>query len=234
MFAARAVDGWTLALDELERSPDAFLDRLSRLGEVTGALHRTLGSERSDPGFRPEVIAPGSLDLLAETVSAEIEELFGGKQGGPLPDFASPIEAGKAIRDHGDYHLGQVLWSNGDWLVVDFEGEPARQIAERSEKHSPLRDVAGMLRSFAYAASAASILRGVEAPPDWEDRARARFLAGYLATVDSDLLPSGEAEITGLLRLFELERALYELRYERNHRPDWVTVAEAGIGRLLS
>ena len=126
-----------------------------------------------------------------------------------------------------------MLWASGDWLVIDFEGEPARPLAERRRKRSPLRDVAGMLRSFAYAASAASILRGVEVPEDWEQRAREEFLAGYMATVDHSLLPAGEEAMARLLAIFELEKAVYELRYELDNRPDWISIPVAGILRLL-
>ena len=117
--------------------------------------------------------------------------------------------------------------------MIDFEGEPARSLAERRRKRSPLRDVAGMLRSFAYVTSAASLLRSVEPRPDWEGRAREEFLAGYLGTVDMSLLPAGEGAIRRLLSIFELEKAVYELRYELDHRPDWVKIPVAGILRLL-
>src|SRR5207247_1611208 len=85
------------------------------------------------------------------------------------------------------------LWAQSDWVIIDFEGEPARSVAERRRKRSPLRDVAGMLRSFAYAASAASLVRGVEVPDGWEEQARQQFLDGYFATVDQSLLPPGGA-----------------------------------------
>jgi len=141
---------------------------------------------------------------------------------------------GRVIRGHGDYHLGQVLWTGDDWLVIDFEGEPARSLSERRQKRSPLRDVAGMLRSFAYASSAAPIVLGVEVPDDFEQRAREDFLAGYLAEVDGSLLPGGEEAIERLLTVFELEKAVYELRYELDNRPDWLAIPVAGIERLLS
>jgi trehalose synthase-fused probable maltokinase len=140
---------------------------------------------------------------------------------------------GKLIRHHGDYHLGQVLWASGEWLVIDFEGEPARPLAERRRKRSPLRDVAGMMRSFAYAASAAPILRGVSVAPDWEQRARGEFLAGYMETVERTLLPPSDEAIQRLLAIFELEKAVYELRYELDNRPDWVAIPVSGIVRLL-
>jgi trehalose synthase-fused probable maltokinase len=138
------------------------------------------------------------------------------------------------IRTHGDYHLGQALWGNDeDWLILDFEGEPARSVPERRRKRSPLRDVAGMLRSFAYAASASQLQRGVEPPPNWEENCRTNFLDGYLSTADAALLPVGEQGIERLLMVFELEKAVYELRYELNNRPDWVGIPVAGILRLL-
>jgi predicted trehalose synthase len=159
---------------------------------------------------------------------------------------------GRIIRHHGDFHLGQTLWvarletppapglqmgtpaaSQGDWALLDFEGEPARSLPERRRKRSPLRDVAGMLRSFAYAASAVEPLRGVVAPPGWEDRARAEFLDGYLDTVDPTIVPAGRAAFDKLLSVFELEKAVYELRYELNARPDWLQIPVAGILRML-
>jgi predicted trehalose synthase len=119
------------------------------------------------------------------------------------------------------------------WVVLDFEGEPARPLLERRRKRSPLRDVAGMLRSFAYAASASELQRGRPAPEGWEERARESFLAGYLEAVDSGLMPPGEAPTRTMLSIFELEKAVYELRYELNNRPDWVSIPVAGIVRLL-
>jgi maltokinase len=163
--------------------------------------------------------------------------------------------SGRVIRTHGDYHLGQTLWnppaalggrevrpgdgfavpasSQGDWIVLDFEGEPARTLVERRRKRSPLRDVAGMLRSFAYAATATELTREADVPADWEERARERFLESYLDSVDATLLPSGEAAIERLLAVFELEKAVYELRYELDNRPDWVRIPVAGIERLM-
>jgi maltokinase len=137
------------------------------------------------------------------------------------------------IRIHGDYHLGQTLYTPRGWVILDFEGEPARPLPERRQKRSPLRDVAGMLRSFAYVASAAEILRGRPAPENFETRARETFLEQYFKTVDPALLPAGEAPIRHLLSVFELEKAVYELRYELDNRPDWVPIPVMGILRLL-
>ena len=125
-----------------------------------------------------------------------------------------------------------MLWAREDWLVLDFEGEPARPLAERRAKSTPLRDVAGMLRSFAYAAEAGRD-RGAPGPPGWERDARAAFLAGYESAIDESLLPAAGEARTALLAACELEKALYELRYELDNRPDWVHVPVAGILRLL-
>jgi maltokinase len=241
-------DGWERALDAMAGDADGFLDSVRRLGEVTGTMHTTLGSDAADPNFSPEQTSQEALGLLTATVDEEIENVFMG-----LPDDDPVLEpirgrgeevrerlrlltnlggAGRVIRHHGDFHLGQTLWANGDWVILDFEGEPARSLPERRRKRSPLRDVAGMLRSFAYAASAAEVLRGVAPPAGWEDRARQRFLEGYRSTVDQSLVPSG-ASMDKLLRVFELEKAVYELRYELNNRPDWVRIPVAGIVRML-
>src|SRR5207244_11243412 len=101
--------------------------------------------------------------------------------------------SGRVLRTHGDYHLGQALWSRNDWIILDFEGEPARTLVERRRKRSPLRDVAGMLRSFAYAATAAELTRDADVPEDWEERARARLLERYLEAGAGTLLPPGGA-----------------------------------------
>ena len=241
-------DGWTHALDSMGAGADEFVASTRRLGEVTGRMHSTLGSDAHDPSFSPEETSGESLGLLTATVDEEIESVFL-----DLPDDVPELEPirgrgeevrerlrmlsnlggpGRVIRHHGDFHLGQTLWADGDWVILDFEGEPARSLPERRRKRSPLRDVAGMLRSFAYAASAAPLLRGIEPPEDWQARAREQFLAGYRATVDQSLVPSGSG-MDRLLLVFELEKAVYELRYELNNRPDWVKIPVAGILRLL-
>jgi predicted trehalose synthase len=248
-FVPGGIDGWELALDELEHAPEAFLGRLHRLGEVTGSMHALLGSEPGDPNFCAEEPSVESLGLLTATVDEEIEHVFldlpedneavasilgrGEEVRERLRMLTHAGTTGRIIRHHGDYHLGQTLWAETDWVILDFEGEPARSLPERRRKRSPLRDVAGMLRSFAYAASAVEIDRGVVPPPDWETRAREEFLGGYLATVDPTLMPSGREAMDKLLSVFELEKAVYELRYELNTRPDWVPIPVAGILRLL-
>ena len=139
----------------------------------------------------------------------------------------------RVIRTHGDYHLGQTLHTPRGWVIIDFEGEPARPLPERRQKRSPLRDVASMLRSFAYVTSAVQLLHTRRAPANFEQRARERFLEHYFAAVDPTLMPGGEAVINNLLSIYELEKAIYELRYELNNRPDWISIPVAGIARIL-
>ena len=120
-------------------------------------------------------------------------------------------------RTHGDYHLGQVLWTGSDFVIIDFEGEPSRSLAERRAKRSPLRDVAGMLRSFHYAAHAAAADGGATAE-QWAADSQAAFLAAWREAAPS-LAPG-----LSLLPLFAAEKALYELAYELNNRPDWIRI----------
>jgi maltokinase len=140
---------------------------------------------------------------------------------------------GRSIRSHGDYHLGQTLYTPTGWVIIDFEGEPARPLFQRRQKQSPLRDIASMLRSFAYATSAVAIMRGLVAPEGFEQRARETFLEHYFARIDPALLPAGESGVANLLSIFELEKAIYELQYELDNRPDWLPIPAAGIARLL-
>ena len=248
-YLAGARDGWELALDELAADPDGLLERMRALGEVTGELHSVLGSEASDPAFSPDEPSMESLSILTADVDEQIERVFVELPETPAVEpivgrgqdvrerlqLLSHIGAGgKVIRTHGDLHLGQtMLTPDRGWAIRDFEGEPARSLPERRLKRSPLRDVAGMLRSFSYAAAGSSILRGVAAPEDWEDRAREAYLGGYLSAVDPSLLPPGQQATDQLLTVFELEKVVYELRYELNNRPDWVAIPVAGIVRLL-
>jgi maltokinase len=248
-YVAGAIGGWELALGEITSAPESFLDRLGRLGEVTAHMHTTLGADPSDPAFAPEEPSVESLALLTATVDEEIARVFlslpdDDERLAPIVGRGEEVReqlrllthagsSGRVIRTHGDYHLGQTLWTKNDWVLLDFEGEPARPLAERRRKRSPLRDVAGMLRSFAYAATAAELTRSAHVPEDWEERARERFLESYLDTVEPSLLPPGDAAIERLLAVFELEKAVYELRYELDNRPDWVGIPVAGIERLM-
>ncbi len=158
-----------------------------------------------------------------------------------LADHLSPVEK---IRIHGDYHLGQVLWSQGDFVILDFEGEPARPIVERRAKQPAVRDVAGMLRSFGYAAMAGLGSFTTARPADfdrflpwariWQTWSGAMFLEGYRATAaGASFLPSDPAQFDGMLSAFLLDKALYELGYELNHRPDWTHIPLSGIVELM-
>jgi trehalose synthase-fused probable maltokinase len=194
--------------------------------------------------FSPEEASQESLSLLTATVDDQIAEVFAS-----LPDdeVLAPIagrgddvrdllrglttvgSVGKRIRHHGDLHLGQTLWADGDWTIIDFEGEPARGLTERRLKASPLRDVAGMLRSFTYAVSVSGIDN-----PELEATVRERFLDSYYEAMrPAGVLPPRETA-ERLIRIFELEKAVYELGYELEHRPDWVWIPVAGIVRLLA
>lgn len=246
-FLPDARNGWELALDEL--GSDLLIARLWELGDVIGSMHSVLGSDGSDPAFAPEEPTDETLALLTATIDEEIERAFlelpadepavadivgRGEEVRDRLRLLSRVGAqGRLIRQHGDLHLGQTMMTGEGWMVFDFEGEPARPLLERRRKRSPLRDVAGMLRSLAYVASASELQRGVAPPEGWEGRAREAFLGGYLGAVDPALLPPGEGPLHTLLSIFELEKAVYELRYELNNRPDWVSIPAAGIRRLL-
>jgi trehalose synthase-fused probable maltokinase len=248
-FFPDATGGWELALERIDSDPEGLLGALRNLGAVTAELHNVLASDANDPAFAPEEPSTESLSLLTATIDEDIERIFQRLPdddrlqaiAGRGQDVRERIAArtqiglgGRAIRTHGDFHLGQTLHREGDeWLIIDFEGEPARPLYERRQKRSPLRDVAGMLRSFAYATSAVEIMRGRPASPEFEDRARRSFLEGYFLAIDPALLPAGEAAILNLLSIFELEKAIYELSYELDNRPDWLPIPVAGIARLL-
>jgi maltose alpha-D-glucosyltransferase/alpha-amylase len=164
-----------------------------------------------------------------------------------VDDVGDAVTEGMLIRIHGDYHLGQVLRAaSGDFMIIDFEGEPSKSLAERREKASPLRDVAGMLRSLAYAAAtlATSVERTIDAPTRelraarWERDVRQAFLAGYLGERDAlqdrpELFPDDDQHVRQLVALFETEKAFYELAYELNNRPSWVWIPMRGIAKLF-
>jgi maltokinase len=249
-FFPDATGGWELALAQIGTDPEGLLVELGNLGQVTAELHNALASDATDPAFSPEEPSTESLSLLTATIDEDIERIFvrlpddervasiAGRGQDVREQIASRAQigaGGREIRTHGDFHLGQTLHGVGGtrWLIIDFEGEPARPLFERRQKRSPLRDVASMLRSFAYAASASEIRDGVLAPPDFEERARRLFLEQYFSHIDPALLPSGETAILNLLSIFELEKAIYELQYELDNRPDWLPIPVAGINRLL-
>jgi maltose alpha-D-glucosyltransferase/alpha-amylase len=182
---------------------------------------------------------------LAETVLEPIKSLLA--QRNSLVNrinacISEPIIAVKT-RYHGDFHLGQVLIAQNDFVITDFEGEPSRPFAERRHKHSPLRDVAGMLRSFNYAAHTTLADAVAEQTKDlakfepllhdWEAEVKQVFLTAYKEAISCSGPITSDAALYGLLDLFLLEKALYEVRYELNNRPDWVVIPLDGILSLL-
>jgi maltokinase len=238
-FVPAESDGWKYTLEVFRASPTlskAFLQEMSKLGATLAELHLTLASDPKDPAFAPEEIQKEDLQRWSSSIIGEIGVTLAAaaKQ---LPALADRREAlverarrlaqlppsGKKIRVHGDLHLGQVLRLKDQWMMFDFEGEPARGYNQRREKHSPLKDVAGMLRSFAYAAAAVEL--GGATPADRGSPSRQAFLEGYLEAIKSaDLLPSGEESFRVMLDALELERTVYELRYELQSRPEWVPI----------
>ncbi len=247
-FIADGRDGWVWTLDGLAGDPESLLDPLRGLGATVGAMHTALAGDPTDPVFAAEERGNESLALFVASLDEAIERAFldlpDDERLGPIVHRGEELRdqlralariggAGMAIRVHADLHLGQTLLSDRGWTIIDFEGEPARPLPERRAKHSPLRDVAGLLRSLAYAPLAARLQRGATPPADWEERARERFLDGYLDSIDPALLPASRREVDQLLAIYELEKAVYELNYELNNRPDWVEIPVAGIGRLL-
>jgi maltose alpha-D-glucosyltransferase/alpha-amylase len=193
-----------------------------------------------------------SFDLLAQRLSGVVDGARGlcesllaqRERAMQRIDAITPRDAeALKTRYHGDYHLGQVLLSRNDFVISDFEGEPGRTLEERRAKQSPLRDVAGMLRSFDYAQSSALVNTTTGRPEDlprleplarrWDTEARRAFLTAYEQTVRGGVLFRSFAEMQGLLALFELEKAFYELRYELDNRPDWVAIPVRGILRLV-
>ena len=222
-----------------EHGPEV-LRRLELLGTRVGELHRVLASDASDPAFAPEPIHQEDLQRWSSSIVGELGVTLA-KAAGRFPGLidrqdalterakalASLTPSGQKIRQHGDLHLGQALWTGSDWMVIDFEGEPTRPYAARREKHTPLRDVAGMLRSFSYAGAVVAL------PPPARKRAetaaRKAFLDGWRSAVqDTGLLPGSEEDARVMLDVLELEKTLYELRYELQMRPDWAHIpAEA-------
>ncbi len=218
-FLAVATSGWEMAVED-----PWFMDNIGALGTVTANMHVALAA-----AFGAERV-PGAGWAGAMTTNLERVALPEGMEGdvaSRLDALAGLADAGAAIRIHGDYHLGQALHWRKRWFVLDFEGEPARPMAERLAPSSPLRDVAGMFRSFGYAA----VVGGL--PPVWEREARQRFWRGYRSvSAVGSLLPVADADVATVVDAFELDKAIYELAYERRYRPDWAHIPLVAIARL--
>ena len=245
-----ATDAWSHALEcarpWFEKStddPPPYTGEAERLGAITRELHDVLASGDAGSPFAGSPASAADIASWTEgTVAMMRRALSSAKRDGEadamerrIREIAAAIgaDAGSKIRIHGDYHLGQVLRSvTNAFLVVDFEGEPLRPLEERRRPHSPLKDVAGMLRSFGYAAATLGGKAG-DRGRAWESAVRDAFLRGYLENDSTAaILPRSSASTKALIALFEIEKAFYELQYELDHRPDWAWIPELAIERV--
>jgi len=246
----------------------SYIDNIRLLGLRTAELHAVLASEPNDPLFAPEpfeFMHQQSIYGFASALMARTFDMLRGRMGTFAPELRTLAETVigreteidthlariakrrvdvQRIRIHGDYHLGQVLWTGDDFVIIDFEGEPGRPLTQRRFKRAGLRDVAGMLRSLQYA-SASALREGrhrVEDVPRlevwaraWCDWASASFLGGYLDRMrGSKLVPANDDELRLLLEFFLLEKCIYEISYELNNRPDWLEIPLRGLLALLA
>jgi trehalose synthase-fused probable maltokinase len=253
------------AASSLARLIGPYLDAVGLLGRRTAEMHVALAAGM-DEAFRPEPLTAASIAALHDRVaveltatcrllrsssvarnSAQLADRLQNCGSARLDDVArklAGLQNVSAIRVHGDYHLGQVLRTRDDFVIIDFEGEPDRSLAERREKRCALKDVAGMIRSLHYASNAASVgllpapVPSIAAPQAWQRQwfvaCRSAFLGGYFDSLRvAGVIPNDQAATGLLLDLFVVEKALYELRYEINHRPDWVAIPLAGLSELF-
>jgi maltokinase len=238
----------------------AMVEELSGLGAVTAAFHVASASDASVSAFAPvpvtaEDVARWTADVVARAarVGAPLADAaldaetrrrlapaldrVAARDLAPAPSIDGPGRGFSRIRIHGDYHLGQTLKTTGGFVLIDFEGEPTRTLDERRAPHCALKDVAGMLRSFEYAlAVAARAAHGGGAPTGVALQMTDAFLTGYfgaLAASPVAFLPADLPSREGWLRFFVLEKALYELEYELNNRPDWVLIPAQALLRIL-
>jgi maltose alpha-D-glucosyltransferase/alpha-amylase len=244
-----------------------FVDRVKLLGVRTAEMHLALTSDAGDPLFAPEpydIMHQQSIYGSAVAHAARAFDVLRRRRAELGPDvrlradeaIARELELDRMLarvtkrridvvraRIHGDYHLGQVLWTGADFAIIDFEGEPGRPLSQRRFKRAPLRDVAGMLRSLQYA-SAAALQSGKRRPEDmpqlegwardWTAWTSAQFLAGYLErAAGARFVPKNDADTLLLLEFFLLEKCVYEIGYEINNRPDWVDIPLRGLLGLL-
>lgn len=225
-FAPDSVDGWQVAITG---AGDDFAEQSRALGAAVGSVHRALAEAL---GTRLAAFPAQTMTERLRTVARRVPE---------LGDHVAAIEqhyravAGESTtehRIHGDLHLGQVLHTGQGWLVIDFEGEPGQPLEERRRPDSPLRDVAGMLRSYDYATHQRLLSSGGSdegAARRWADDNCAAFCAGYAEVSDTD--PRAAAAV---LRAYELDKAVYEAGYEARYRPDWLPIPLKAIARLLN
>ena len=251
-FLTGGTEGWALALASLrnlysvrlEDPADAggdFAHEAARLGQVTAEMHLAMAEAF---GVDRQQFRTRGWPAVLDEVEAQLRALAGasGSRQELIERLRAVDDPGPAIRVHGDYHLGQVMRTDTGWYVLDFEGEPARAKAERLVFTSPFKDVSGMVRSLHYASH--FVLLEQEAHEQeqlaplaelWERRNREAFLDGYFGTEGiADLLPERPEVREDVSLAFELQKALYELNYERAYRPDWVPIPTAAIQRMLA
>jgi len=247
-YLRAASDGWSLAAtsvrdlyatEEGTRAAEAggdFEGEAERLGAASAQVHRDLADAFGRSELGPEAVRElaEQMDRRLDAAVAAVPELtpYADKVGDAYSDLAKLIEPVQAQRVHGDYHLGQVMRTQTGWVVLDFEGEPASPLAQRRARSTPLRDVAGMLRSFDYAARHQLLTRpdaDILAPKaaDWVRRNSDAFCAGYAAAGGLD-----PAENSVLLRAMLLDKAVYEVVYEARNRPAWVPIPLESIAEL--
>lgn len=266
-FVKDARDGWTwtveqigafyarMRLSDLPPRPEVVvaaaersLRALHQLGAVTAHLHRALASDPNDAAFAPEPITAADVATWAEAVRRQLEaacdllddrSVLSSAGTSTLIASLGDVIGRHKIRHHGDLHLGQTLYqeARADFMIIDFEGEPLRPLAERRQKHSPLRDVAGVLRSIDYAATFAPD-NGVDVRPwaeAWANAAAREFVAGYHGGArGAGFMPDSAQAFARTVAVFELEKAAYEVVYEANHRPQWVHIPRRGLVRAAS
>jgi maltose alpha-D-glucosyltransferase/alpha-amylase len=247
----------------------AYLEGAATLGRRTAEMHVALANANGDAAFEPQPFTGAEAEAASSTLRQQAARRFEilKESLSRLPDEAVEMAGlvlgrrrqildrfrlagrdhnyGSRLRIHGDYHLGQVLRVRGDFVILDFEGEPARPLSERREKISPLKDVAGMLRSFSYAASSALMAYTARRPDDfaslepwanlWEHAVATEFLCAYLSSAaGAGFLPPDSEDFRRLLEAFLLDKALYELEYELNNRPTWVRIPLGGVLSITS